>query len=60
MKKCICCGTESASESRTCAHCGEGSWTVEIPELEIEPSDKPIGSDPDTAVEIPARRRRTR
>ncbi len=72
MKKCLCCGTEAVSEAHTCANCGEGSWSESIVEtpiavepIENEQSPDRSGhsfdsTDPETAVEVPARRRRNR
>lgn len=76
MKTCLCCGTDAVSEAHLCANCGEGSWSdsvvrvpVESEPIENEKPAEPIvssnehsfdSSDPETAIEVPAKRRRTR
>jgi hypothetical protein len=74
MKTCLCCGVKADAAARTCANCGEGSWSApiveskpvatmqfsEFSELKIEPSDKPIATDPETKVEGPVRTRRSK
>ena len=74
MKKCIPCGTEAVSEAHTCANCGEGSWSISIDVAQPEPTEidkfaEPVASssehsfdstDPETAIEVPSRRRRNR
>jgi hypothetical protein len=73
MKTCLCCHMKAAADAPTCANCGEGSWSaVEIVEENPSPvvveshntkSDVPATMklastwDPDTAVEIPVKRR---
>lgn len=71
MKKCLCCGTEAVAEAHTCANCGEGSWSAPFfaTPIEAEKPAEPIvhpvehsfdSMDPETAIEVPARRRRNR
>lgn len=70
MKKCIPCGTEAVAEAHTCANCGEGSWSesiaasspIEVPAEPVAMSNEHSfdSSDPETAIEVPARRRRNR
>lgn len=66
MKTCLCCRAVARAEVRTCEKCGEGSWSaisnpiepvVENSESKVEPSDKPIATDPETVPEILPRRR---
>lgn len=73
MRTCICCGTRADADAVTCANCGEASWSIakfdplptsiESHDAKSEvPTTMQLASvwDPDTAIEVPLKRRNKR
>ncbi len=56
MKICLICGESNANDAKACVKCGEGSWSIAVPEsmpasavssVEAEPALEPeIARDP--------------
>lgn len=56
-KRCQCCGCVDSNDQRSCAVCGEGSWSVADEALDTDLPAEELSAEEPAAAEEPKRRR---